>query len=247
MAKRCPGCGSAYNGRFCRSCYYTSFPEAVQTSYEDGYRPQRQQTRRIPEPRRINGKLVFPRRTSSRRKDGKNPGGAVVAVLLAVFLSTGLLPALLGLAFETVESVFTGVEAVDLGGTYERPALPENGRILYDSGDIQLILGWQEGMPLVEDIPIFLVNDTDRDLTATSSFSMVNDKAENIVFFYCEALSGRIGRDTVWIDMEELKEQGITTIEAIVLDIEIYDEDYETVAEPFQVTLVGPEAVEFQG
>ena len=240
MAKRCPGCGNAYNGRKCNECYYMPFPEAVHTSYEDGHRTGRNQYRRKPEPRRINGRLVFPR-MNTRRSAGKKPGGTLAAVLIVILLSTGLLPALLGIAFEVVERAFTGAEEVFLGGTYERPALPENGRILYDSGDVQLILGWQEGMPLLEEIPLFLVNDTDRDLTVTSTFSVVNGMAENTVFFYCEAMSGRIGRDKVWIDMDELEAQGITTIETIAIDLEIYDEDYETVAKPFRVTLLGPE------
>lgn len=233
-SRRCPGCGASYNGKFCPECYYTPF-EAEEIPQPHGR--ELREIPRIPERRIVNPPSApkrAPNRRSTRRRGQISGRGMIIAVVstVIVFMSISL-----GLVMAATRNVMGDMTEVFMEP--EPITVPDNGMLVYDSGGIQLILDW-DGGPITGDIPVYLVNDSDRDVIACTGGVSVNGRMCDGVFFYAEARAGTVGMSQFWIDPEELSALGINTIGDIAFQLDLQDDDtYEILNDQEVITLPG--------
>lgn len=217
MAKRkCPGCGTYYLGKRCPECYYIPFDGEETAGIHDFHRDS---------PELVWGK--------TRRKTPDRKLLRPVVVILAILLVTNIGRILVSVT----ESVIS-----DLSYSTPEPepiALPEDGHVLYDDGEIRVILGWNGG-EITGDIPVYLENNSNTDVVACTNGVAINGRMTDNVFFYVDTRWGTTAMSQLWIDGEELENLGITTIGEITLEMELLNGlSYELLCDP-QVLSFGP-------
>lgn len=200
MGKRkCPGCGAYFFGKRCPECYYTIFETDMVPSFHRDDRPaERPQSR-------------------ERRAVPSFRAGKLLLIAWVVFFTVMMVGTLIGIFSNIRATSFMEMEAI---------ALPEGGQTLYDADGIQLILGWNGG-EITGDIPVYLVNGTDRDIYACTEGVAVNGCMAEDVFFYCEAGKNTTSMSQLWIDTAYLQSLGILSVQEITLQLSIVDDkDY---------------------
>lgn len=217
-AKKCPGCGARYHGRRCPECLYAPFENEKAS-------PSLHQHREPPE---ISGNY----RHSERNRQKKKPV-AVVAILFGLFFFW----AVLGSTFFMMKNV---METISVAAEPEPIPMPEELYVLYDNGAVQVLLAW-DGGPIEGDIPVYLINNDNHRITASTNGVAVNGCMVDSVFFHCEAREGTTSMSQLWIDAEALKQMGIGEICQITLLLEIMDSETYMVLNPDQELLTfGP-------
>lgn len=222
--KRCPGCGAPYNGKRCRICCYTTFdaPEASRIWDSLPHREIPSRRNRVPE---LREEHHWPASGIGRRLFW-----TLTAVILAITAVFGIL-----LPLNRADMVATAF----VTATPETIALPEDGLILYESPDVRLILGWNGG-PITQNISVYLENNSDRDISASTNGVAVNGMMTDSVFFYLDARKGTTSMSQLWIEPELLERQGIDEIAQIELQPEVIEEySYMLLNKPETITF-GP-------
>ena len=228
MAKTtCPGCGLRHDKKRCPQCYFEPFDAEEVPKVRHTHIP----ARRPPQPSRAVplGGYRSPR---SRKRTGHFSAlRAVCAVILVVISMTSVL----FVAMEDALSDFS----LAVRETEPIP-LPESGTTLYDSDGIRVILGW-DGGEITGDIPVFLENNSSRDVYACTEGVSVNGCMVDDVFFYCEAKENTTAMSQLWIDTAYLKTLGIHTVQDITLQLSIVDgKDYIQLNAPEDYHTFGP-------
>lgn len=226
--RKCPSCGSGYNGKRCKNCLYEPFGE-VRTSY-DLHREEAVPKREVPRREVPRRSPAYP--TQNRRKsgDGKSVFKLLGTIWAVILLLTGVLPVLFE-AFADVGSSF--VEA-----TPEPVPLPKDGIVIYEDADILVLADWDGSSPIDDDVLIFVQNFTGKDLTVCTDGVAVNGCMTNDVFFYCDAYRNSVSMATLWVDMEILGEMGIKEVQSLQMAIDVMDVDtYENLVDNAMVSL----------
>lgn len=219
MAKRkCPGCGTYYLGKRCPECYYTPFDGEETAGIHDFHRDSPEIVREKPRGKTPGRKMLRP-----------------VVIILAILLVTNLG----GILLSVTESVIS-----NLSHSMAEPEpipipIPEDGLVLHDGNGIRVILGWNGG-EITGDIPVYLENNSQWDVTASTNGVSVNNRMTDNVFFYVDARRGTTSMSQLWIDPEEMKNLGIGEIAEISLMMDVMEDDsYSLLNEPELITF-GP-------
>jgi len=222
--RKCPSCGSGYNGKRCKNCLYEPFGE-VRTSY-DLHREEAVPKREVSQRRSAPS---YPTRSRKQNRGGKSVFKLLGTIWAVILLLTGVLPVLFR-AFEDVGSSF--VEA-----TPEPVPLPNSGVVLYEDADVLVLADW-DGTPIDSDIPIFVQNFTGEDLTVCTDGVAINGCMTDDVFFYCDAYRNSVSMATLWVDMEILGEMGIQEVQSVQMALDVMDVDtYEDLVDNAMVSL----------
>lgn len=225
---KCPGCGGWYDGKKCRECLFVLFEEKEKHDHHHGvYGEPSPYTKPAQKkaPARPAVPESFPRNTKTT-----GPGRKLLPLLLLpVILSV------VSLLFQFVSEVAYEVDNI-LEEFAETPVddvavtVPTDGQVLYEGDGFRVVTAWQQGDPIEDDIPLVMENNTDRAITVSSSMVSVNGIMTDSVFFYSSAEGESTEESTLWVDLYEMEEMGIDTVESIVLYVQAYDADtYETV------------------
>jgi len=200
MAKRkCPGCGTYFLGKRCPECYYTPFETDISPSFHQEERSSER-----------------PRPQGRRPAPGFRAGKLFIIAWVVIFSV---------LIVGTLTSIIAGIRSTSYM-EMEVIALPEDGLTLYDDDGIQVILGWNGGQ-ITGDIPVYLVNNSSRDIYACTGGVAVNGCMVDAVFFYCEAGKNSTAMSQLWIDTAYLQTLGIPSVRDITLQLSVVDDkDY---------------------
>ena len=164
MAKYiCPSCGAPYNGKKCRNCAYESFSEEIAHNLHvhEGEPLVIHDTTRRPVPY----KDPFDCPPPHRKKEKKSKSGGLSKVLLIVFIAIFLLNVLPVLFAAVIDHAESDISPE----TVEAVTLPLDGKTLLDDESFSIVAQWQDGKDDRTDIPIYIVNHTDREYALVES------------------------------------------------------------------------------
>ena len=211
MAKYiCPSCGAPYNGKKCRNCAYESFSEEIAHNLHvhEGEPLVIHDTTRRPVPY----KDPFDCPPSHPKKGKKSRSGGLSKVLLIVFIAIFLcnvLPILFA-------SVIDHAESDIHSETVEAVTLPLDGKTLLDDESFSIVAQWQDGKDDRTDIPIYIVNHTDREYEFSSQNVTVNGYClDDFCSFYADVPSGETVKGTLYLSDTGLATANIAQIQQI--------------------------------
>lgn len=211
MAKYiCPSCGAPYNGKKCRNCAYESFSEEIAHNLHvhEGEPLVIHDTTRRPVPY----KDPFDCPPSHPKKKKKSRSGSLSKVLLIVFIAIFLcnvLPILFA-------SVIDHAESDIHSETLEAVTLPLDGKTLLDDESFSIVAQWQDGKDDRTDIPIYIVNHTDREYEFSSQDVTVNGYClDDFCSFYADVPSGETVKGTLYLSDTGLATANIAQIQQI--------------------------------
>lgn len=214
----CPSCGHTYNGKRCRECYYEHFTEEI---------GHRNHTHRG-EPLVIDG----PRRKPIPRKDPfgcekntrkKRPFLGFLVLLLVI---NALLPLALNFGLELERR-----EAALLEPEPDYFPIPDSAVTVYQDEELEVLVQWPQSQLFFRDFPVYLRNDSQRDVTVTARDLQINGYRMEASSLWCEASAGTPGMGMFFLSEQDQVNAGILAIEDLSFQLEIYDsESYETVA-----------------
>jgi len=226
MAKRkCPGCGGWYDGKKCRSCLYVHFEDIEKHDHYHGIYGEEAPYTKAATPVVNAAPAKAPEQpaekpASSGSKKNEPRKKLLPLVLLPVILS------IVSSVFDFV-SEFSDVRPEDLQVPGESAVIGD-AHALFAADGFRLMGSWLPGSPIEEDLPLTLVNESDRDLTVSIGSAAVNGMMTKGVFLFATAEAGSSAEATLWIDRDELDALGIKTIETVTLSLRAYDaETYE--------------------
>lgn len=211
MAKYiCPSCGAPYNGKKCRNCAYESFSEEIAHNLHvhEGEPLVIHDTTRRPVPY----KDPFDCPPSHPKKKKKSRSGGPSKVLLIVFIAIFLcnvLPILFA-------SVIDHAESDIHSETHEAVTLPLDGKTLLDDESFSIVAQWQDGKDDRTDIPIYIVNHTDRNYEFSTQDVTVNGYClDDFCSFYSDVPSGETVKGTLYLSDTGLATANIAQIQQI--------------------------------
>lgn len=219
----CPSCGSAYNGRKCRSCLYEHFTEEI----AHGSHTHRGEPLVIDAPVRRPVKQKDP--FGCEKKTRKKRPLAGLVVILAILNS--LLPMIRnwGLELEARERAHIAPEPMPI---------PKDGQVLYEDSEIRIVARWRDGEDFVWDFPVYVENKSDRDISVTAEDIRINGYVMQYSYLYCEAAAGYTELGIFVFDEQDKVNAGILAVEEISFRLDITDtESYETIAQVSDITL----------
>ncbi len=234
---RCPCCGQPFNGRKCRKCFYETFNEEI----GHGSHVHKGEPLVIDAPTRrpIPRKDPFGCDPRTRKKPKKKKNLALILALLYVFAVPAL--ELAGEVIDNLGSFFVTSEvSYPEPQNQSAPDIPEEvvGTTLYEDGDIRIVTPWQ-GEDLTTELPIWLFNDSHRDLSLMLQDVVVNGFVMEFSYLSCDAPAGSAAMATLRLEEGELGLAGIQEIGNLSLGFCVYDTySYETLVETARVTLV---------
>lgn len=232
---KCPACGSPYDGKRCRECCYEPFTEEVahRNHYHEG-EPlviKKAPARKPVRPTEKRSCDTFP----GKRKKKLPVWLRVILILLFLTYGVDILFGIAGslMVNNSKSDIFSGYAEVE-----PEPILPEDGTVLFDEGDILVVADWRDGDPYADTIPVYVRNDSSRDIRVSAQLVSVNGYMTENSFLYCSAEAGRSAMDTLWLDLEDLEDAGIKEASRISFCLNIYDADsYETIVTSDMITL----------
>lgn len=173
MAKYvCPSCGAPFDGKKCRNCAYESFSEEITHNLHvhKGEPLVIKDTTRKRVPYKDPFSCPEPRR--EQKKSAKITG--LPKALLIIFLIIFLINVLTGL-FAAIGSRADWAEPVpSAAATAEAVSLPLNGKTLLDDSKFTVVAQWQDGKSDSTYIPIYIINNTDKEYNFSSKNVTVN-------------------------------------------------------------------------
>ncbi len=214
MAKcKCPSCGEWYDGRKCRSCLYVHFEDEEKHDHYHGVYGETPPATQMKTPVVTAAPQVRKKTTASRKKE--NPPKKLLPLVV--------LPMILSL----ISSVFSFVSdfAEDFPDFDEEieASVPVDTHALFAADGFRLMGTWLPGFPIEGDMPLTLVNESDREITVSIATAAVNGIMAEDVFLFATAEAGEEVDATLWVDMDSLGKLGIKVIETITLSICAYD------------------------
>lgn len=241
---QCPCCGALYNGRRCRECFYEPFTEEI----SHGLHTHEGEPLVISEPVPKTGHRNI---TSQRRGCGAYSGRRkkteskwfwpIFAVLIVIVTQRMLSGTMSGSVRNTPD-----LTVPDFAFQLEEPEpetmpQPEDSRwetVLYDKGGVQVMADWRDGDPGSDMIPIYVRNDSKRDIYITSRRESINGYMAGSSFIFCEVDAGQEATSFVSVSDFDLMRGNIETIAELSFYLEVID-SYELTAidEGQQITL----------
>ena len=222
--RKCPGCGSWYNGKKCKECLFVLFEDEEKHDHPHG----------------VYGE-PSPFATAKTEKSTARPAVSTYfpprqqkksAGLLRKLIIFALIPAILSVIsalFQLVTEV-TDVVSDLISVDEETISVPEESHILYEGAGFYIAANWQPGESIDGDISLVMENNTGNTVTVSTSMAAVNGIMTDDVFFYCSAEAHSPEEATLWIDMDTLDALGIDVVETITLYVRAYDADsYDTI------------------
>lgn len=215
MAKyTCPSCGAPFDGKKCRNCAYESFSEEVAHNLHvhKGEPLVIHDTTRAPVPYKDPFDCPRP------RKQKKQKSGGLSKVLLIVFIAIFL--------FNVLPILFAHPVPDIPSETLEAVTLPLNGKTLLDDESFSIVAQWQDGKDDRTDIPIYIVNHTDRAYDFSAKHVIVNGSClDDFCSFYATVSSGETVEARLFLSDQGLQLANIAQIQQIefTLDAHSYD------------------------
>ena len=235
---QCPCCGAPYNGKRCRACFYEPFTEEI----THGLHTHEGEPLVISEPaERPIRKAGASRRPgcgdySGRRKNALQKWILPVAIVLAAIV---LRNALAESAFDRIWSVPVDMDVEsDSWDAIVRPEDFHSRTILYDADGILIIADWNDGDPGASEIPVYVQNDSDKDIWITSTWDVVNGYMAQYPFLACSVEAGAQTMAEIWVDDSDLAQGNIETIAELSFILEVNDDHtYTTIGQSPRITL----------
>lgn len=237
---QCPCCGAPYNGKRCRECFYEPFTEEI----THGLHTHEGEPLVISDP----AKRPVRRAGASRRQECGDYSGRrkstllkwampVVIVLAAILLRNALSKPGFDGIWDIPAPDYTDMEP-DAWDTVVRPEDFGSQTVLYDAEGIQVIADWCDETAGEKRIPVYVRNDSDRDVWIVSTFDSVNGYMARYNFLACSVQAGEELSTELWIDDSDLENGGIEAIGELSFRLEIDDAaEYTTIGQTPQITL----------
>lgn len=211
MAKYiCPSCGAPFNGKKCRNCAYESFSEEIAHNLHvhKGEPLVIHDTTRRPVPY----KDPFDCPPPHRKKKKKTKSGGLSKVLLIVFIAIFLLNVLPILFASVIDHAESDIHPE----TLEAVTLPLDGKTLLDDESFSIVAQWQDGKDDRTDIPIYIVNHTDKEYEFSTQDVTVNGYClDDFCSFCADVPSGETVKGTLYLSDTGLATANIAQIQQI--------------------------------
>lgn len=232
---KCPCCGTAYNGKKCRNCFYERFTEEV--THGNHTHEGEPLVVRAPVRQPVKRKDPFGCDTRTKKKPRRR---GLILLLVLIFLSPILsgLFAVVSYVGELISDV-AGKPEPEPGFLQEQTiALPADGYVLYDDSDILVVADWQDGQEFGEGFSFFVQNNSDQDVVVSSPDLAINGYLMEYTTLFCSAEEGATEERSFRLNETDAANVGIGAVQEITFSLEIYDmDDYETVASTDTITM----------
>ena len=239
--KRCPCCGAPYNGKRCRECYYEPFTEEI----AHGLHTHEGEPLVIEEPEDRPVRRSVPTRQkkcrtyAGRRKKTMPKWLWPILIVFAVMAIQYALYAAVSERMNSVSSLWSDED------TWEpeteaiiRPNDFHHQTVLYDKNGILAVADWKDGDTYTEEIPVYVRNDSDRDVMLMSSMDSVNGYMTEDRLFFILLEAGREEMTSIWVNDTDLESGNIETIGELSFCLEVTDaDDYDSLDSTPPITL----------
>lgn len=240
--KRCPCCGAPYNGKRCRECYYEPFTEEI----AHGLHTHEGEPLVIEEPEDRPVRRSVPTRHkecrtyAGRRKKTMPKWLWPILIVFAVMAIQYALYAAVSERVNSMSSLWSDDE--DIWEPETEPVIrPEDFHyqtVLYDKDGILAVADWRDGDAGKEEIPVYLRNDSDRDVMLMSAMDCVNGYMTEDRLFFSLLEAGREKMTSIWVSDTDLESGNIETIGEISFRLEVTDaNDYNLLDSTPPITL----------
>lgn len=238
--KRCPCCGAPYNGRRCRECYYEPFTEEIAHGLHthEGEPLIIEQPEDRPVRRSVPTRQKECRQYSGRRKKTSPKWLWPILIVTAFMVAQYVLTEFITEKVSSMSSLWS-----DDGDTWETEAVirPEDFHhqtVLYDKDGILAVADWKDGDTYTDEIPVYLRNDSDRDVMLMSNMDCVNGYMTEYSLFLGEVEAGQEEMTSIWIDDTDLKGGNIEKVGKISFRLQVTDDnDYSLLDTTSPITL----------
>lgn len=218
MKYDCPSCGQPFNGKKCRNCGYESFDEEIahrlHTHKGEPLVIQDSQRRPVPTADPFG---CPPKRKQKKEKNGSPSWPSIVIAICC--LLTVLLSAAKDLPFlqQPVPNPFAFL-------TEPKVTIPEDAISLYSGGDIDVYAQWNPAAGLVNSIPLYIQNHTQRKLEVDARDLTINGFNQNAYGFYGFTVpAGGLASGTMYLDPDGLENCQIAQLETMTLQFYLQD------------------------
>ena len=239
--KRCPCCGAPYDGKRCRECYYEPFTEEI----AHGMHTHEGEPLVIEEPEDRPVRRSVPTRQkgcktyAGRRKKTSPKWLWPILIVLAVMAIQYALYAAVSERMNSMSSLWSDED------TWEpeteaiiRPEDFHHQTVLYDKDGILAVADWKNGDVAGEEIPVYVRNDSDRDVMLMSAMDNVNGYMTQYRLFFSEVKAGQEEMTSIWVSDTELEGGNIEKIGKISFRLEVTDDnDYSLLDTTPTITL----------
>ena len=223
--KRCPCCGAPYNGKRCRECYYEPFTEEIAHGLHthEGEPLIIEQPEDRPVRRSVPTRQKECRQYSGRRKKTSPKWLWPILIVTAFMVAQYVLTEFITEKVSSMSSLWS-----DDGDTWETEAVirPEDFHhqtVLYDKDGILAVADWKDGDTYTDEIPVYLRNDSDRDVMLLSSMDCVNGYMTEYRLFLGEVEAGQEEMTSIWVNDTDLESGNIETIGELSFCLEVTD------------------------
>ena len=238
--KRCPCCGAPYNGKRCRECYYEPFTEEIAHGLHthEGEPLIIEHPEDRPVRRSVPTRQKECRQYSGRRKKTSPKWLWPILIVTAFMVAQYVLTEFITEKVSSMSSLWS-----DDGDTWETEAVirPEDFHhqtVLYDKDGILAVADWKDGDTYTDEIPVYLRNDSDRDVMLMSNMDCVNGYMTEYSLFLGEVEAGQEEMTSIWIDDTDLKGGNIEKVGKISFRLQVTDDnDYSLLDTTSPITL----------
>ena len=225
--KRCPCCGAPYDGKRCRECYYEPFTEEIAHGMHthEGEPLVIEHPEDRPIRRSVPTRQKECRQYSGRRKKTSPKWLWPILIVTAFMVAQYVLTEFITEKVSSMSSLWS-----DDGDTWETEAVirPEDFHhqtVLYDKDGILAVADWKDGDTYTDEIPVYLRNDSDRDVMLMSNMDCVNGYMTEYSLFLGEVGAGQEEMTSIWIDDTDLKGGNIEKVGKISFRLQVTDDN----------------------
>lgn len=238
--KRCPCCGAPYDGKRCRECYYEPFTEEIAHGMHthEGEPLVIEHPEDRPVRRSVPTRQKECRQYSGKRKKTSPKWLWPILIVTAFMVAQYVLTEFITEKVSSMSSLWS-----DDGDTWETEAVirPEDFHhqtVLYDKDGILAVADWKDGDTYTDEIPVYLRNDSDRDVMLMSSMDCVNGYMTEYRLFLGEVEAGQEEMTSIWVNDTDLKGGNIEKVGKISFRLQVTDDnDYSLLDTASPITL----------
>ena len=212
--KRCPCCGAPYNGKRCRECYYEPFTEEIAHGLHthEGEPLIIEQPEDRPVRRSVPTRQKECRQYSGRRKKTSPKWLWPILIVTAFMVAQYVLTEFITEKVSSMSSLWSDDEDTWETEAVIRPEDFHHQTVLYDKGGILAVADWRDGDTYTDEIPVYLRNDSDRDVMLMSSMDCVTGYMTEYRLFLGEVEAGQEEMTSIWVNDTDLESGNIETI-----------------------------------